>query len=129
MAEFVGIPKAAMRNRKRSEKRIKARIQPSMGNGVKVEAIEMKDPSAVLRQQFQEAKNKKDHERAARLRQELWITQDNAAILSMAEVEELRPDISSVLIKKLPGTGTERLTHAPTWDSQASGLSSPEKIS
>ena len=59
MLEFVGIPKAAMRNRKRSEKRIKARIQPSMGNGVKVEAIEMKDPSAVLRQQFQEAKNKK----------------------------------------------------------------------
>ncbi|XP_067020143.1 uncharacterized protein [Acropora muricata] len=81
MAEFVGIPKAAMRNKKRSEKRIKARIQPSMGNGVKVEAIEMKDPSAVLRQQFQEAKNKKDHERAARLRQELWITQDNAAIV------------------------------------------------
>lgn len=129
MAEFVGIPKAAMRNKKRSEKRIKARIQPSMGNGVKVEAIEMKDPSAVLRQQFQEAKNKKDHERAARLRQELWITQDNAAIVSMTEVEELRPDISSVLIKKSPRTGTERLTHAPTWDSQASGLSSPEKIS
>lgn len=100
-----------------------------MGNGVKVEAIEMKDPSAVLRQQFQEAKNKKDHERAARLRQELWITQDNAAIVSMTEVEELRPDISSVLIKKSPRTGTERLTQAPTWDSQASGLSSPEKIS
>lgn len=59
MLEFVGIPKAAMRNKKRSEKRIKARIQPSMGNGVKVEAIEMKDPSAVLRQQFQDAKNKK----------------------------------------------------------------------
>ena len=50
-----------MRNKKRSEKRIKAGIQPSKGNGVKVEAIEMKDPSAVLRQQFQEAKNKKVH--------------------------------------------------------------------
>ena len=50
-------------------------------------------------------------------------------LCSMTEVEELRPDISSVVIKKSPTTGTERLTHAPSWDSQASGFSSPEKVS
>ncbi|XP_015753663.1 PREDICTED: uncharacterized protein LOC107333354 isoform X1 [Acropora digitifera] len=91
-AGFVGIPKAAMRNKKRSEKRIKARIQPSMGNGVKVEAIEMKDPSAVLRQQFQEAKNKKDKEstdRKSRVFAQVNIVKTASSTLQMNNEKQI----------------------------------------
>lgn len=48
-----------MKNKKRAEKRSKARIQQIKENGGVLEAIEMKDPIGVLKEQLQEAKNNK----------------------------------------------------------------------
>ena len=50
--------KAAAKNKKRAEKRRKERIQKVKENGGRVlEAMEMKDPVSILREQLQEAKN------------------------------------------------------------------------
>ena len=57
--ETVQLSKAAMKNKKRAEKRSKARIQQIKENGIMSEEIEMKDPLAILRQQLQEAKDRK----------------------------------------------------------------------
>lgn len=52
------LSKSALKNKKRAEKRTKARIEQIKQNGGTSEAIEMKDPVAVLREQLQEAKDK-----------------------------------------------------------------------
>lgn len=60
LLDHAGLSKAALKNKKRAEKRSKARIQQIKENGgVLHEAIEMKDPVAVLREQLQGAKNTK----------------------------------------------------------------------
>ena len=51
--------KSASKHKRKAEKRAKARIQQIKENGINLEAIEMKDPSALLREQLQEAKSKK----------------------------------------------------------------------
>lgn len=48
-----------MKNKKRAEKRTSARIQQIKENSSVLEAIEMKDPVSILREQLQEAKNSK----------------------------------------------------------------------
>lgn len=53
------LSKSALKNKKRAEKRSKARIEQIKENGGTLEAIEMKDPVAVLREQLQEAKDNK----------------------------------------------------------------------
>ena len=53
------LSKSALKNKKRAEKRVKARIEQIKENGGTLEAIEMKDPVAVLREQLQEAKDNK----------------------------------------------------------------------
>lgn len=53
------LSKSALKNKKRAEKRTKARIEQIKENGGTLEAIEMKDPVAVLREQLQEAKDNK----------------------------------------------------------------------
>lgn len=55
------LSKSALKNKKRAEKRTKARIEQIKENGGTLEAIEMKDPVAVLREQLQEAKDNKVH--------------------------------------------------------------------
>lgn len=52
------LSKSASKNKKRAEKRTKARIEQIKENGA-LEAIEMKDPVGVLREQLQEAKDTK----------------------------------------------------------------------
>ncbi|XP_020632067.1 eukaryotic translation initiation factor 2A-like [Orbicella faveolata] len=86
----------------------------------------MKDPVAVLREQLQEAKDNKDHKLAAKIRQQLWIAQDNAAGVSMAEVEDLGADISSCIDAQSVKEKTTT-TETPPSVSQASGLTSAEK--
>jgi len=51
------LSKSALKNKKRAQKRTKARIEQIKENGGTLEAIEMKDPVAVLREQLQEAKD------------------------------------------------------------------------
>ncbi|XP_068687844.1 partner of Y14 and mago-like isoform X2 [Montipora foliosa] len=114
--------KSASKHKRKAEKRAKARIHQIKENGINLEAIEMKDPSALLREQLQEAKSKKDHDLAARLRQQLWIAQDNAAGVSMAEVQELGADVAST---KMPNSLTAASAHAPS--TEASGLTSIER--
>lgn len=53
------LSKSASKNKKRAEKRTKARIEQIKENGGALEAIEMKDPVGVLREQLQEAKDTK----------------------------------------------------------------------
>lgn len=52
------LSKSAQKNKKRAEKRTKARIE-QIKEKKTLEAIEMKDPVGVLREQLQEAKNNK----------------------------------------------------------------------
>lgn len=52
------LSKSALKNKKRAEKRTKARIEQIKENRG-TEAIEMKDPLAILREQLQEAKDSK----------------------------------------------------------------------
>lgn len=53
------LSKSALKNKKRAEKRTKARIEQVKQNSGTTEEIEMKDPVAVLREQLQEAKDNK----------------------------------------------------------------------
>ena len=53
------LSKSALKNKKRAEKRTKARIEQIKQNSGTTEEIEMKDPVAVLREQLQEAKDNK----------------------------------------------------------------------
>lgn len=122
MKETRNMSKSASKHKRKAEKRAKARIQQIKENGINLEAIEMKDPSALLREQLQEAKSKKDHDLAARLRQQLWIAQDNAAGVSMAEVQELGADVAST---KMANSLTAASAHAPS--TEASGLTSIER--
>ena len=56
--DSAALSKAAAKNKKRAEKRRKERIQKVKENGGRVlEAMEMKDPVSILREQLQEAKN------------------------------------------------------------------------
>ena len=59
LLESTHLSKSALKNKKRAEKRTKARIEQIKENGGTLEAIEMKDPVAVLREQLQEAKDNK----------------------------------------------------------------------
>lgn len=133
MADSAGLSKAALKNKKRAAKRSKARIQQIKESGGILEAIEMKDPVAVLREQLNKAKSSKDHQLAARLRQQLWIAQDNAAGVSMTDLEELGADVSSLTeekqspVKNITVTTATVATELPPSDSQASGLTSAEK--
>lgn len=122
MADSAHLSKSALKNKKRAEKRTKARIEQIKQNSGTTEEIEMKDPVAVLREQLQEAKDNKDHKLAAKIRQQLWIAQDNAAGVSMAEVEDLGADISSCI-----QTQSVKEKETPPSVSQASGLTSAEK--
>jgi len=133
MADSAALSKAALKNKKRAEKRSKARIQQIKENGGVLEAFEMKDPVSLLREQLQEAKNNNNHDLAARLRQQLWIAQDNAAGVSLAEVKELGADVSSfteeksAIVKDTATKTTTTTTKTLPLDSQASGLTSSEK--
>lgn len=53
------LSKSALKNKKRAEKRTKARVEQIKENRSTLEAIEMKDPLAILREQLQEAKDNK----------------------------------------------------------------------
>ena len=56
--DSAALSKAAAKNKKRAEKRRKERIQKVKENGGRIlEAMEMKDPVSILREQLQEAKN------------------------------------------------------------------------
>ena len=56
--DSAALSKAAAKNKKRAEKRRKERIQQVKENGGRaLEAMEMKDPVSILREQLQEAKN------------------------------------------------------------------------
>ena len=58
LLDSAALSKAAAKNKKRAEKRRKERIQKVKENGGRVlEAMEMKDPVSILREQLQEAKN------------------------------------------------------------------------
>lgn len=57
--DSTGLSKAALKNKKRAAKRSKARIQQIKESGGILEAIEMKDPVAVLREQLNKAKSSK----------------------------------------------------------------------
>lgn len=58
MLDSAHLSKSALKNKKRAEKRTKARIEQIKEKGT-LEAIEMKDPVGVLREQLQEAKDNK----------------------------------------------------------------------
>lgn len=58
MLDSVHLSRSAQKNKKRTEKRTKARIE-QIKEKKALESIEMKDPVGVLREQLQEAKNNK----------------------------------------------------------------------
>lgn len=126
LLDSVNLSKSALKNKKRAEKRSKARIEQIKENGGVLEAMQMKDPVDRLREQLQEAKNNKDHKLAARLRQQLWIAQDSAAGVSLEEVEMLGADTSSCSETKFVQE-TKSNSESPPQVSQASGLTPSEK--
>lgn len=126
MADSANLSKSALKNKKRAEKRSKARMEQIKENGGILEAIQMKDPVDLLREQLQEAKNNKDHKLAARLRQQLWIAQDSAAGVSMKEFEMLGADTSTCFETKFVQE-TKSVSESPPSVLEASGLTPTEK--
>ena len=59
LLDSANLSKSALKNKKRAEKRSKARIEQIKENGGILEAMQMKDPVDLLREQLQEAKNNK----------------------------------------------------------------------